>query len=49
MQVVVFHLGITANVAVKIVCRNNGGESGTKGVPGKTAYARYDIKKYRSL
>ena len=30
----------------KIVCKCNRGKSGTKGVPVKTAYARYDIKKY---
>lgn len=29
----------------KIVCKCNRGKSGTKGVPVKTAYARYDIKK----
>ena len=30
----------------KIVCKCNRGKSGTKGVPVKTDYARYDIKKY---
>lgn len=44
MQAVALHLVMSVCVVAKIVCKCNRGKSGTKGVPVKTAYARYDIK-----
>ena len=45
MQAVALHLGYEClRGGKKFVCKCNRGKSGTKGVPVKTAYARYDIK-----